>query len=101
MTGDGCGCQNVVEVVGNAWVEDDGIDCGCHDRVRVAGSARVEDDSDNVDGDRGETRRWVAGPVLDRTRGQLLTRPAGLLRTVGRTSLNELYVLVRFKLLDK
>ena len=44
MTGDGCGCQNVVEVAGNTWVEDDGIGCGCHNRVRVAGSTWVKDD---------------------------------------------------------
>jgi len=67
VTGDCCGCQKGVGVVGNTWVEGDGID-----------------------GVRGETWRWVAGPVLDRTRGQLLTRPDGLLRTVGWILSNEL-----------
>jgi len=56
MTGDGCGCQKGVGVAGSTWVEDNGIDSI-----------------------RGETWRWVAGPVFDRTRGQLLMRPAGLL----------------------
>ena len=86
--------------MGSAWVEDDGVDCSRQKGVGVAGSIWVEDDG--VNGVRGKTRqRLVAGPVLDRTRGQLLTRPDGLLRAVGRISLNEAYALVRFKLLDE
>ena len=41
----------------------------------------------------------VLGFVI--TWGQLLTRPDGLLRTVGRISLNELYALECFKALGK
>ena len=52
VTGDGCGCQKVVEVVGSTWVKDDGVYCGHQKGVGVVGSIWVEDDG--VDGVRGK-----------------------------------------------
>ena len=101
MIGDGCGCQDIVEPK-ESTLGMTGDRCGCQEEVDgngVAGSVWVE--RNGVDGVRGEGWRWAAGVVFAKTRGQLLTRPEGLLRTVGRTSLNELCVLVRFKVLDE
>ena len=78
MTGDGCGCQ----------YEDD--------KGGVAKSEGGDTDS-AVPG----CWRLTVTPVLAKTWGQLLTRPAGLLRTVGWILLNELYALARFKALDE
>lgn len=80
MTGDDCGGQeaNGDGLAESAWVEDDG-----------------------VDGVRGDDRRRVAELGFIKARGQLSTRPDGLLWIVGRSSLNEVYAFVRFKLLNE
>ena len=78
------------------------VGCGFQDdscRDGVAGSPGVEYNIVEVVG--VEDRRPIVGPVFDTTCGQLPTRPAGLLQTVGRTSSSRLYALVRFRLLDK
>ena len=94
-----CGCQ-VLDASGDGVgertrVEDDATDSG----DGVVERTRAEDDAIESVGVDGVWR--IAGPVLAKTWGQLPTRPDGLFRTVGRTSLNEAYVLVRFKLLDE
>lgn len=80
MIGDGYGCQEDANGDG------------------VMGSTRVLDE-DGVRDVRGEGWRRVAGFVSAITWGQSVTRPDGLLRTVGRISLNELYAFWRFKAL--
>jgi hypothetical protein len=78
-TGNDCSCQEGVngDAVECAWLEDDATD-----RVEV------------------EERRPMAG-LFAKTWDQLLMRPDGLLRIVGRTSSDGSYALVRFKRLDK
>lgn len=74
--------------------------CCCQYAVDGGGVAECEDDA--TDGVRLECRRWsmkFAGFPKDW--GQFPTRPDGLLRHVGRTSLNEVMALVRFNILHK
>jgi hypothetical protein len=67
-------------------------------------AASKDDDIDSVDGvddARLDRQRWVVDVGFFKAWGQLVTKPDGLLRTVGRTSLNEVYALVRFNALDE
>ena len=94
----GCWLKKGVTASGAERVElNEFQDEGCCDGV--AGSTGVEYDAVEVVG--VEDRRPNIGPVFDTTRGQLPTRPAGLLRTVGRMSSSGLYALARFRLLDE
>jgi hypothetical protein len=61
----------------------------------------AESEVDGIDGARLDRRRLIADFGFVKAWGQLLTRPDGLLRTVGCTSLNEVYALVRFNALDE
>lgn len=75
------------------------IGCGCQDRDGVAGSPEVAYNAVEMAGVEGW--RSIVERVFDTTRGQLLMRPAGLFRTVGRISSSGLYALARFRILIK
>ena len=62
-----------------------------------------DEDADDVDGvddaDGVRLGRWTAILIFDRAWGQFPTRPDGLLRIVGWTSLKDVYALECFKAL--
>lgn len=76
----------MAENEGVGGVRWDGRNC---QKGAGGGGVTESEDIEDADGVRLGRRSCVATPAFVKTWGQLPTRPDGLLRTVGRISLNE------------
>ena len=94
MVGNMSCCQEVVNSDGlRTWDDDDGVESVELERLWRGEPERLWG---------GEPERpWRGELAFVMTWGQWVTRPDGLLRIVGRTSLSELNAFARFRALEK